>query len=152
MTTRIAILTSTKPLRTRTQEGRHTVETMEAGRLQKLADRFDLVIIGSKASDDFFKLMRHSLPKKVADKFRLYARSYFARFKRGGLMPTQEDSGDEGWREILRENDVEFVEEARVLQEDHTYAELPFTWRRLKDFIRDDRVTLIQGPEDFPRD
>ena len=149
MSESIAILISTKPLRTRTQEGRHTIDALAPERLQKLAERFDRVIIGSKASDDFFKLMRHSLPKGIAGKFRLYSRSYFAGFKRSGLLPTDEDLRDDGWREILRENGIEFVERARVLQENYTYAEIDFSWKRMEDFIRDDRVTILRTPEDI---
>lgn len=140
---KIAILTSTGPLRERVQEIGRTVEMLSPRKCNALADEYDLIILGSRASDDFYERIRMALPRKVLDRFRMYSRSFFDRFKRRGSVPSKYDDRDEGWKEILQANGIAFVTEARLLGEDYKTDERHFTWGRLADFIRDDRVTVI---------
>jgi hypothetical protein len=141
---KIAILTSTKPLRVRVQEIGRTVETLSPQKCTDLAQKYDLVIIGSRASDDFFERIKMALTRKMRDKFLLYPRSFFDRFKRRGAVPGEHDDRDMGWKEILRANSINFVERARILTEDYTYEERSFRWGRIEQYIRDDRVTVIK--------
>jgi len=141
---KIAVLTSTRPLRERTQEIGRTVETLSPIKCTQLAQEYDLVIIGSRASDDFFERIKSALPFKTRGKFRLYSRSFFDRFKRPGSMPTEYDNRDEGWQEILRANAIKFVTRAKVLGDDFKHIERNFRWSRLAEFLRDDRVTVVE--------
>ena len=140
---KIAVLTSTRPLRERTQEIGRTVETLSPIKCTRLAQDYELVIIGSRASDDFFERIKGALSLKMRGKFRLYSRSFFNRFKRPGTVPNEYDNRDEGWQEILRANGITFVTRARVLGDGFKYAESIFRWSRLTDFVTDERVTFI---------
>lgn len=140
---KIAILTSTRPLRERTQEIGRTVETLSPRKCSALADEYDLIIVGSRASDDFYERIKSALPRKVLEKFRLYSRSFFDRFKRTGGVPVEYDNRDEGWKEILQANGVSFVAEARLLTGNYMQEERIFHWTDLAEFIRDDRVTVL---------
>jgi len=141
---KIAILTSTRPLRQRTQEIGRTVETLSPMKCNALAQAYDVVIIGSRASDDFFERIKSALPRKMRGRFRLYSRSFFDGFKkRVGSVPAEHDDRDEGWQEILRSNGVRFLTRARLLGKDYIYEDRTFRWTRLAEFVRDDRVTVI---------
>ncbi len=141
---KIAILTSTRPLRERSMEIGREVEALSPKKCAELAEGYDLIIIGSRASDDFFERIRGSLPKKALDRFRLYSRGFFDRFKRRGALPSEYDDRDEGWKEILRANGVNFVAVARLVADDFRSADVPFHWTHLDRFIRDDRVTVVR--------
>ena len=140
---KIAVLTSTRPLRQRIQEIGRTVETLSPSKCQAFAKEYDLIILGSRASDDFFERIKSALPRRMMAKFRLYPRSFFDRFKSRGTIPSEFDNRDQGWQEILRANAITFVTEARLLCDDYTYDERKFHWTRLADFINDERVTVI---------
>jgi len=140
---KIAILTSTRPLRERTREIGRTVETLSPRKCTALAEEYDLIIVGSRASDDFYERIKSALPRKVLEKFRLYSRSFFNRFKRMGGVPAEYDNRDEGWKEILQANGISFVTETRLLGSSYAYEERSFHWTDLADFIRDERVTVI---------
>jgi len=142
---KIAVLTSTRPLRQRIQEIGRSVETLSPTKCQALAQEYDLIILGSRASDDFFERIKSALPRRILEKFRLYPRSFFNRFKNPGTIPSEFDDRDQGWQEILRANGIPFVTHARVLRDDYTYDERRFHWTRLADFIQDDRVTVISS-------
>ena len=141
---KIAILTSTRPLRERTMEIGREMETLSPKKCAALAEQYDLIILGSRASDDFYERIRGSLPRKVLDKFRMYSRSFFDRFKRRGLLPSEYDDRDEGWKEILQANGIAFTPAARLLTDSDRNQDVPFRWTRLEHFIRDDRVTVIR--------
>ncbi len=141
---KIAILTSTRPLRERSMEIGREVETLSPKKVAALTEEYDLVIIGSRASDDFYDRIRSSLPRRVLDKLRLYSRGFFDRFKRHGELPSEYDDRDEGWKEILQANGIGFVAMARIVSRDFRSAEVPFRWKHLDQFLRDDRVTLIR--------
>jgi hypothetical protein len=141
---KIAVLTSTRPLRERTINVGREVETFSPKKCSDLAAQYDLIILGSRASDDFYDRIRASLPRKVLDKFRLYPRSFFDRFKRRGAIPNEYDDRDEGWKEILSANGINYVTSARTATESFRDAGEVFRWSRLDRFIRDDRVTVIK--------
>jgi len=140
---RIAILTSTRPIRQRLQEIGRTVETLDPRKCQMLAQQYDVIILGSRASDVFYQRIKSTLPRGIRDKFRFYSRSYFESFKRRGNLPSEFDDRTEGWKQILEANEISFVKRARVLQNDLTEEEQNFHWRNLSDFIRDKRVTVL---------
>jgi hypothetical protein len=141
---KIAILTTTRPLRERIQEIGREVEMLSPKKCAALAEQYDLILLGSRASDDFFERIRSSLPRRVLDKFRMYPRSFFDRFKRHGALPSEYDDRDEGWKEILQSNGIGFVTQARIVNGDFTAADRAFHWTHLDDFIRDDRVTIVK--------
>ena len=143
MPRKIAVLTSTRPVRERIQEIGRTVETLSPRKCADLAGEYDLVIIGSRASDDFYERIKSALPRRTLEKFRLYSRSFFNRFRRRGTVPAEYDDRDEGWKEILQANGIQFVTQATSLTGDYTYDEQTFHWTRLADFVRDDRVTVM---------
>ena len=141
---KIAVLTSTRPLRERAMDMGREVETLSPKKCTALAEQYDLVILGSRASDDFYDRIRGSLPRKVLDKFRLYSRGFFDRFKRHGLLPSEHDDRDEGWMEILRANGITFVASAVLSTGEYNHREMSFRWSRIDSFIRDERVTVIK--------
>jgi len=140
---KIAILTTTKPLRQSVQEIGRTVETLSPSKCRDLAEQYDVIIIGSRASDDFFERIKSALSRKLLEKFQLYPRSFFDRFKRRGDEASNYDDRDEGWKEILKANQISFLTTARVIGSDFKTDERTFHWTRLADFIRDKRVTVI---------
>ena len=100
---KIAILTSTRPLRERSIDVGREIEMLSPKKCSELAAQYDLIILGSRASDDFYERIRASLPKKVLDKFHLYSRGFFERFKRRGVrfieltcLPRSSDPGQIG--------------------------------------------------------
>jgi len=140
---KIAILTTTKPLRQSITEIGRTVEMFSPVKCRDLAEQYDLVIIGSRASDDFYERIRSALTRKLLEKFRFYPRSFFDRFKHRGEEPSEYDDRDEGWQEILKVNEIPFLTSARVIGGDFKTEERLFRWTRLADFIRDKRVTVV---------
>lgn len=143
MEKKIAILTSTRPLREVTTEIGHTVETLSPQKCHELAEAYDLVIIGSRASDDFYERIKGVLTRKMLSKFRFYSRSFFERFRRRRGSPYGYNDIDEGWLEILQTNNISFVRKTRMLDGNYQYDKQHFRWMRLADFVRDDRVTII---------
>jgi hypothetical protein len=141
---KIAVLTSTRPLRDRVMEAGREVETLSVKKLAALAEEYDLVIIGSRASDELFDRIEGSLPRTLAEKLRLYSRGFFDRFKRSGALPSAYDDRDEGWKEILTANGINFVSVARLVGGNFRSQDTAFRWGRLDRFIRDDRVTVIK--------
>ncbi len=141
---KIAVLTTTRPLRDRVIAMGRETETLSPKKLAALAEEYDLVIIGSRASDEFFERIQGVLPKRLADRLRLYPRGYFDRFKRSGSLPTEYDERDDGWKEILKSNGINFVGVARLMGGDFRNQDSPFRWTHIDRFIRDDRVTLIK--------
>lgn len=141
---KIAILTSTQPLRERSMEIGREMETLSPKKCAALAAEYDLVILGSRASDDFYERIRASLPRKVLDKFRMYSRSFFDRFKRRGALPSEYDDRDEGWKEILQANGITYSPTAQLLTRNYSNEEVSFRWTRIERFIHDDRVTVIR--------
>ena len=141
---KIVVVTSTRPLRDRVMEAGREVETLSVKKLAALTEEYDLVIIGSRASDELFERIRASLPRTLADKLRLYSRGFFDRFKHSGALPSEYDDRDEGWREILTANGINFVTSARLVGDNFRSRDTAFRWTQIDRFIRDDRVTVIK--------
>lgn len=142
---RIVVLTSTKPLRERVQDIGRTVEVLSPQKCADLAEKFDMIIIGSRASDDFFEGIKQALPRKLLVKFRLYSRSFFNRYRMPGTIPTGQDNRDQGWQEILRANKVPFVTNARILGDDYKYTEKTFRWKNIEAFITDPDIVIMKA-------
>jgi len=140
---KIAILTTTKPLRQSVMEIGRTVEMLSPAKCRDLAEQYDLVIIGSRASDEFYDRIRLALPRKLLQKFQFYPRSFFDRFKRHGEEAAEFDERDEGWQEILKINAIPFLLSARIIGSDFKTDDRPFHWTNLASFIRDKRVTVL---------
>jgi hypothetical protein len=140
---KIAILSSTRPLRERVQDIGRMVETLSPQKCTELAEQYDVIIIGSRASDEFFERIKGALPRRLLDKFRLYPRSFFNRFKRIGSTGAEVDDRDEGWKEILRANGIVFVLKTHMMAYNYKYEDVYFQWNLLTHFIRDKRVTVI---------
>ena len=146
---RIAILTSTRPLRKRFLESGREVERLDPSRLVKLADVFGTIIIGSRAHEDFYLRMRRALPRKLRRKFIFYARSFFDRFVNSQQLSGPVDDRDEGWKEILRLNKINFVAEINVQHSEGSPrgsargGTKTFRWTDIEQFIRDARITVI---------
>ena len=145
---KIAILTSTKPLRGRLMEDDREVERLDPSRLMMLADAFDRIIIGSRAHEDFYARMRRALSRKVRNKFIFYSRGFFDRFVHTQDMSGPVNDRDEGWKEILRENGIDFIGEIAVQLDEFHHGTKAFRWTEIDDFLQDTRVWVI-GAEFF---
>lgn len=139
----IAILTSTKPLRKRFTEGGREVERLDPSRLLKLTEAFDSIIIGSRAHEDFFARIRKSLSRKLRRKFLFYPRGFFDRFVHTQKLSGPVNDRDEGWKEILRVNDIDFASEITVQLDEFHQGTKHFRWTEIEQFVRDDRVSVI---------
>ena len=145
---KIAILTSTKPLRGRFMEGGRQVERLDPSRLMMLADAFDLIIIGSRAHEDFHARMKRALSRKVRRKFLFYSRDFFDRFVHTQDMSGPVNDRDEGWKEILRKNGIDFTGEIAVQLDEMHQGTKAFCWTEIEQFLQDKRVWVI-GAEFF---
>lgn len=144
---RIAILVSTRPLRiTVTKRGR-TKEKFNSQAAMELAQRFDVIIVGSTASDAVFEYMIRHLTAGMREKFRFYNRSFFESYEGRSLLGRSKDERSDGWKAILRENGIEHELTARVLGDDFEYHTKPFDWQEIGDFITDRRVSLVTGKD-----
>jgi len=144
----IAILTSTKPLRVRMMEGGREVEKLDPSRLMMLSDAFKLIIIGSRAHEDFYARMKRALSRKVKKKFVFYSRGFFDRFTHTQDMAGPVNDRDEGWKEILRTHGINFVGELAVQLDAMHQGTKAFRWTEIELFIQDPRVSVV-GAEFF---
>lgn len=144
---KIAILTSTSPLRKTTTRGGATKQRLNMQACFDLAERFDVVIIGSLAHDQVFEYLERHLSREVRPKFRLYGRAFFHSFSTPEVLRTTDDPRDAGWQRILSENSVEFEVLRSRLGADNRYRQEKFEWRNLGTFVTDPRVTLVTGGE-----
>ncbi len=144
---RIAILTSTAPLRKTTTRHGVTKQRFNLETCIDLARRFDVVIVGSLSHDQVFEHIAQRLPRESRPKFRLYARSFFHSFRTPEIMRTTDDPRNPGWERILSENDIEFEVLRSKLGSDNRYRNEKFDWKNLTFFITDPRVTLVTGSE-----
>ena len=149
MPERIALLRSTQSLcKEIPRPGRTPKRTIDPRACIALADHFDLVIIGSGATDKVYEHISQALPVQLGHKFHLHSRSYFARFAKSAHDP-EEQAFDAGWMQILKENGIFFITEREVVNEDFSTAFETFKARNLKHFIVDKRVTLITERRQF---
>lgn len=139
----IAILPSTKPLRIKETGGQPAREKLNPAACANLAKNYDRVIIGSTAADELFRQIAESIPPEARENFKLYSRSYFRNFRGRGGTGKSEDVRDDVWKEILKENAIEFQESRKVVDENFRTVTRHFSWKELKSYITDERVDVV---------
>jgi len=144
---KIAILTSTAPLRKTTTRGGATKQRLNFQACLDLAERFDVIIAGSVAHDNVFDYLQRHLPREVRPKFRFYPRSFFHSFRTPEILRTTDDPRNPGWEQILSENGIRFEVLRSKIGPDNRYHQQKFDWKHLEVFITDPRVTLVEGGE-----
>lgn len=146
---RIAILTSTRPVcREMPRPGGGIPKRgIDARALTALGQKFELVIIASGSSDKVYDHIARALPGGMRQKFRLHSRSFFDRFTKPG------DDGDHafnvGWKDILKSNKIFFVTEREIVNEDFSTAFESFNWKKINQFVSDERVVMIVDRKQF---
>ena len=144
---KIAILTSTSPLRKTTTRHGVTKQRFNMEACIELAGRFDVIIIGSLSADEVFQYVEDHLPPEIRPRFHLYPRSFFHRFQTADVMRTTDDPRNAGWEQILSENGVEFEVLRSKIGIDQRHRQEKFSWENLTLFVTDPRVTLVTGGE-----
>lgn len=144
---RIAILTSTAPLRKTTTVRGVTQQRLATEACLELGRRFDLIIVGSLTADEVFKYIEDHLPREIRPKFRLYPRSFFHGFRTDEVLRTTDDPRNPAWEQILSENGIRFDVLRSTIGDDYRHVQQKFRWDRMTDFIMDRRVTLVSGGE-----
>lgn len=148
---KIAILGSTKPIRKLKSKGGRVYEAIDPKALARLTDHFDLVIIGSTASDELYRRVYAHLTAHGREKFRMYSKSFFKDFAGGaGILSKKKDEKDEGWKEILKTNKIRYELTRRVFGEDFRYHYVDFSYEDLQHFVTDERVSFIESEDDIP--
>jgi hypothetical protein len=140
----IAILTSTSPLRKTSAQGGVTKQRLNIDICVQLADKFDVVIVGSAAPDDVFDHISRNLPRSVRIKFRFYARSFFSTQPK---RDATDDGRHAGWEAILAENRVAFEPLLTRVRPDRRSEQVKFNWQQMEDFVTDKNVTFVSGSE-----
>ena len=144
---RIAILTSTSPLRKTSSLQGVTKQRINLQAAIELANRFDIIIVGSLTADEVFDHFARHLPRDLRPKFRLYPRSFFHGFRTREILRTTDDPRNPGWQQVLSENGVQFEVLRSKIGEDHRHVQTRFNWEELGLFVTDPRVTLVTGGE-----
>jgi len=145
MPERIAILTSTRPLRIVERRGGRERQVIDPKACMELALRFSLVIIASRASDRVFERIAQSITSNLRRKFRFYSRTYFNEFTGGDEVT--DPPMNKAWLEILKHNHIIFDMQAKIIGEDFSVSYQEFDWKNLKPFITDERVVFIETHE-----
>lgn len=145
----IAILTSTRPVCREVPRpgGGLPKRGIDPRACTALGQKFDLVIVGSASSDKVYDHIARALPGGMRQKFRLYSRLFFDSFAKAGQDSDQ--ALNTGWREILKSNKIFFVTEREVVNEDFSTAFESFNWRKISQFVSDERVTIIIDKKQF---
>jgi len=144
---RIAILTSTSPLRKTSSRLGVTKQRINLQAAVELANRFDTVVVGSLTADEVFDYIAKNLPSNVRARFRLYPRSFFHGFRTQEVLRTTDDPRNAGWQQILSENGIQFEVLRSKIGADHRHVQHKFSWETLTQFITDPRVMLVTGGE-----
>jgi hypothetical protein len=144
---RIAILTSTAPLRKTSSVHGVTKQRLNLQAAIELAGRFDMIVLGSLTADEVYAHFAAILPREVRPKFRLYPRSFFHGFRTQEVLRTTDDPRNAGWQQILSENGIEFEVLRSRVGADQRHVQKKFSWEELGHFITDARVTLVTGGE-----
>jgi hypothetical protein len=144
---KIAILTSTQPLRKTASRMGVTKQRLNMEACMELAERFDVVIIGSLSADEVFQYIETHLHPDIRPKFRLYPRSFFHSFRTDEVLSTTDDPRDGGWQQILSENGIKFEVLRSRIGADQRHRQERFSWARLGEYITDPRVQLVSGGE-----
>jgi hypothetical protein len=144
---KIAIMTSTSPLRKTTTRHGVTKQRLNADAIRELGDRYDVIIIGSLSADEVFQFVQDHIPLDIRPKFRLYPRSYFHKFRTEDAYKTTDDPQNVAWPQILSENGLKFEVLRSKIGIDQRHKQEKFDWRVIGMFITDERVTLVTGSE-----
>lgn len=145
---RIAILTTSKPLRTQVVKRGKVKQILNGKMLGELGSNYDMVIIGSTASDEFYEYLNKFLPLQQRSRFRLYGRSFFSNQPQVDENQDPIDQRSMGWMTILKENRINFEPVRKTMGEDLLPRIENFNWQHMAAFILDDRVEVI-GEEQF---
>ncbi len=145
--TKIAILPTSKPLRMEVIKRGKRRQTLNGKVIGDLAAKYDMVIIGSTASDQFYEYLFNTLPLHQRAKFRLYGRSFFANQSTEVSDDEIADQRSRGWAEILTENHIAFETVRKTMGSDLLPRMERFTWERMEDFIQDSRVDVLRTIE-----
>jgi len=142
----IALLTSTRPICRDVPRpgGGVPKRIIDPRACIALGQKFDIVIVGSTASDKVYDRIIETLPSGLRRKFRFYSRSFFDRFAASG-----ENDLSAGWKDILKTNRIFFVTEREVVNEDFSTSFESFTWEKMRHFINDERVVIINSRDQF---
>ncbi len=147
---KIAILPTSKPLRAEVVKRGKRRQTLNGRVIGDLAAHYDVIIIGSTASDQFYEYVYNHLPLQQRSRLRLYGRSFFAN------QPT-EDSSDGindprtvGCMEILTETHIMFETLRKTMGPDLLPRMEHFSWENMEEFILDDRVEVLKSADDIP--
>jgi hypothetical protein len=144
---RIAILTSTSPLRKTTTQRGTTKQRFNLQACVELAEKFDVILVGSLAADEVFQFMEEHMPQDMGAKFHFYARAFFHQFQTEDVLHAVDDIRDPGWQQILSENGVKFEVLIRRHGGDPRARKVKFSWDKMDQFIKDNRVTFVTGGE-----
>jgi len=144
---KIALLTSTSPLRKTTTRHGVTKQRFNIEACLELTTAYDVVIIGSLAADEVFQYIEDHLPSEIRPKFRLYPRTYFHRFRTADITRQNDDPRNPGWEQILSENGIDFEVLRSRIGIDQRHRQEKFDWQSMTHFITDSRVTLVTGGE-----
>jgi len=147
MDEKIAILVSTAPLRKTTTRHGVTKQRLNLDACLELGERFDVVIVGSLTADEVYAYIERHLPPTIRPKFRLYPRSFFHRFRTEEVLRSMDDPRDAAWQQILSENGIQFELLCNRAGPHGRRGKKRFSWRDLKSFVTDPRVTLVTGAE-----
>ena len=150
MAEKIAVLTTTSPLRVAEQHAGRERQVIDAKACMELAQRFSLIIIGSRSSDKVFDRIARSISAGARQKFRFYSRTFFDQFEiKGEPEPNQQSAMNKAWLEILKMNHIIFDLQAKIIGGDYSVKYEDFDWTQLRAFIADRRVTYIGTRDDI---
>ena len=131
---KIAVLTSTAPLRKTTTRRGTTKQRLNMDAVTELSERFDVVIIGSLAADKVYEYIERHLPRE-------------ARPRSEESLSSTDDPLNAAWTQILSENAIRFEVLRRKDSHNPHNRHEKFDWRNIGGFITDNRVTLVSGGE-----
>ncbi len=145
---KIAILPTSKPLRHEIMRKGRAKQVLNGHVIGELAAKYDVVIIGSTASDEFYQYIYDRLPLHQRSKFRMYGRSFFTSQDIPEDAEPDLDQRSLGWMQILGENHINYETVRKTMGPDLLPRMERFTWREMREFIMDDRVVVL-SEQDF---
>ena len=89
--------------------------------------------------------VRLKIGRKVRRKFVLYSRTFFDRFTHTQDLAGPVNDRDEGWKEILRENRIDFVGEITIRLDALHEGTKAFCWTEIAQFLQDGRTKVIEA-------
>ena len=146
---RIAILPTSKPLRVQVVKRGKAKQVLNGKMIGELSAGYDIVIIASTASDEFYEYIYNYLPLNQRPKFKLYGRSFFSEQVQKEEFDEPMDQRSLGWIAILKENRINFEPIRKTMGADLLPRIEQFNWVNMADFIYDDRVEVLKGEEEL---